>query len=56
MGCIIYSRVFRLYFWVLTWDFMERHMLGSESRFQIDTVQVRRPSVFMEKAQDTQSG
>ena len=35
---------------------MERHMLGSESHFQIDTVQARRPSAFMEKAQDTQSG
>lgn len=42
--------------WAFTWDFMERHMLRNESRFQINTAHMRRPSLLMEKAQDRQSG
>lgn len=51
----IFPSVF-LGIWAFTWDFMERHMLRNESRFQINTAHMRRPSLLMEKAQDRQSG
>lgn len=47
----IFPSVF-LGIWVLTWDFTERDMLGSESHFS----SMRGPSLLMEKAQHRQSG